>query len=185
MSFQITPSESEAANKLTLSDNDVLHRIEYHEPSAWGDYFLSNISNLSNLLVYFCLLITVIVSNAISVFICYIKVMKIQEEDSVLKKLEELKEEARSMFVAAEKHSEKLSLIDSLQCLGLSYHFEDEINKILDQIQNSAHVDEEDVEDLYIVALKFRLLRQRGFFVSCGKSLIQLILPFINANKRL
>ncbi|KGN63310.1 (-)-germacrene D synthase [Cucumis sativus] len=139
MSFQITPSESEAANKLTLSDNDVLRRIEYHEPSAWGDYFLSNISNLSNLL----------------------------EEDSVLKKLEELKEEARSMFVAAEKHSEKLSLIDSLQCLGLSYHFEDEINKILDQIQNSAHVDEEDVEDLYIVALKFRLLRQRGFFVSC------------------
>ncbi|TYK00862.1 putative terpene synthase 2 isoform X1 [Cucumis melo var. makuwa] len=141
MSFQTIASESEAPNKLTLSDNGVLRRTEYHQPSAWGDYFLSNLSN--------------------------ILVMNIQEEDSVLKKLEELKEAARSMFVAAEKHSDKLCLIDSIQCLGLSYHFEDEINEILDQIQNSAHVDEEDEEDLYIIALKFRLLRQQGFPVSC------------------
>lgn len=64
MSFQTIASESEAPNKLTLSDNGVLRRTEYHQPSAWGDYFLSN---LSNILVYFRRLITVIVSIAISV----------------------------------------------------------------------------------------------------------------------
>lgn len=86
-----------------------------------------------------------------------------------MKQVQEHKEEVRRMFGAAEKCSEKLSLIDSIQRLGLSYHFEDEINEILDHIKSCDTVDEED-ENLYIIALRFRLLRQQGFFVSCGKS---------------
>lgn len=102
---------------------------------------------------------------------CMVVLLKIQEEDEMVRKqLEELKEEVRSMFAAIEKSSEKLSLIDSIQRLGLSYHFEHEINEVLKLMQNPCNVDEED-EDLYIMTLRFRLLRQQGFFVSCGKSL--------------
>ena len=95
--------------------------------------------------------------------------MIIQEEDKMIrKKLQELKEEVRSMFVTTKKFSKKLSLIDSIQCLGLSYHFDDEINEVLMLMKNPCNVDDEH-EDLYITALRFRLLRQQGFFVSCGK----------------
>lgn len=90
----------------------------------------------------------------------------------VKKQFQEVKEEVRSMFAAAEKSSERLRLIDSIQRLGLSYHFEDEINEILEHIQKSSKVDDEE-EDLYIIALRFRLLRQHRYYVSCGMFLKQ------------
>ncbi|XP_022143532.1 (-)-germacrene D synthase-like isoform X2 [Momordica charantia] len=87
-------------------------------------------------------------------------------DDMVRKQLEEQREEVRRMLEAAEKCSEKLSLIDSIQRLGLSYHFEGEINEILEHMQNdSCNLDDD--EDIYIVALRFRLLRQQGYSVSC------------------
>ncbi|XP_022143530.1 valencene synthase-like isoform X2 [Momordica charantia] len=87
-------------------------------------------------------------------------------DDMVRKQLEEQREEVRRMLEAAEKCSEKLSLIDSIQRLGISYHFEGEINEILEHMQNdSCNLDDD--EDIYIVALRFRLLRQQGYSVSC------------------
>ncbi|PON55954.1 Squalene/phytoene synthase [Trema orientale] len=90
------------------------------------------------------------------------------------KKILELKEEVRKMIVAPvdENHSEKLDLIDAIQRLGVSYHFEDEIETILKQIyQNiceSHNHKEATGDDLYTVALRFRLLRQQGYHVSCN-----------------
>uniref|UniRef100_A0A2N9HVV0 Terpene synthase N-terminal domain-containing protein n=1 Tax=Fagus sylvatica TaxID=28930 RepID=A0A2N9HVV0_FAGSY len=61
----------------------------------------------------------------------------------------------------------QLELIDILQKLGLSYHFEDEINKLLKSIYNNvSNNDTWDKEGLYAAALKFRLLRQHGYNVS-------------------
>ncbi|XP_022971750.1 terpene synthase 10-like [Cucurbita maxima] len=61
----------------------------------------------------------------------------------------------------------QLELIDTLQRLGISYHFENEIKNVLKrthQKRNESDVSEKN--DLYATSLKFRLLRQHGFNVS-------------------
>ncbi|MCD7473630.1 hypothetical protein HAX54_015688 [Datura stramonium] len=64
--------------------------------------------------------------------------------------------------------SEKLELIDKIQRLGVSYHFEAEIEASL-QVIYEAYNECNNIygDDLYTVALGFRLLRQQGHFVSC------------------
>ncbi|KAL5546812.1 hypothetical protein UlMin_006499 [Ulmus minor] len=62
---------------------------------------------------------------------------------------------------------EKLDLIDVIQRLGVSYHFENEIKEVLQQIINNQQEHGNDNGELYTVALRFRLLRQQGYNVSC------------------
>lgn len=85
-----------------------------------------------------------------------------------------MKEVLKDMIVAPIAHqnpSEKLDLIDSVQRLGVSYHFGNEIEIVLQRIRDSLsfnfnHKHEND--DLHTVALRFRLLRQQGYHISCG-----------------
>ena len=65
---------------------------------------------------------------------------------------------------------EQLELIDILQRLGLSYHFEGEIKRILEGLFNiNDHGDDKwKTKNLYATTLKFRLLRQHGYSVSQG-----------------
>lgn len=63
------------------------------------------------------------------------------------------------------KPSQQLDLVDDIQRLGVSYHFENEIDEILKQIHHSYSYGS--VDDLYTTALHFRLLRQQGYNVSC------------------
>ena len=64
---------------------------------------------------------------------------------------------------------EQLELIDTLQRLGLSYHFESEMKRILEGLYNNYHCgNTRKEENLYVTALKFRLLRQHGYKVSEG-----------------
>ena len=65
----------------------------------------------------------------------------------------------------------KMHLIDSIQRLGVSYHFELEIDDLLQKIhdsyvENGRITVEED--DLRTLALMFRLLRQHGYRISPG-----------------
>ncbi|CAN8314916.1 unnamed protein product [Cochlearia groenlandica] len=62
---------------------------------------------------------------------------------------------------------EKLELIEKLQKLGVSYHFEGKIDEILTNIYRK-NVKECDKGDLHATALEFRLLREHGFNVSEG-----------------
>ncbi|XP_073127566.1 (-)-alpha-terpineol synthase-like [Henckelia pumila] len=62
-------------------------------------------------------------------------------------------------------------VIDDLQKMGICYHFEDEIKKILTSIYDKRYVinnieEWNETADLYSTALEFRLLRQHGFPVS-------------------
>ncbi|KAL6987024.1 (-)-germacrene D synthase [Sarracenia purpurea var. burkii] len=78
-----------------------------------------------------------------------------------------LKEKVRKMLeVVATKPSDKLNLIDSIQRLGISYHFETEIETALLHLFETRDYHSND--DLYTTALSFRLLRQQGHFVSCN-----------------
>ena len=69
--------------------------------------------------------------------------------------------------------SRHLKLIDAVERLGLSYHFEKELEGALQHLYTTYN-DHHD-EDLHDVALRFRLLRQNGFYVSCGETTCKLI----------
>ncbi|KAL3812624.1 hypothetical protein ACJIZ3_013892 [Penstemon smallii] len=61
---------------------------------------------------------------------------------------------------------ETIILIDTIERLGLGYHFEDEIEKHLEQIYKFHHLNSQEY-DLYTTALQFRLLRQHRYNVPC------------------
>lgn len=84
----------------------------------------------------------------------------------VEEEVQKLKEEVMSMFIIVQNPSQKLSLIDSIQRLGLSYHFEKEISEILHHMQKPSVVDND--ENIYEAALRFRLLRQQGYAIPTG-----------------
>ncbi|KAH7544271.1 hypothetical protein JRO89_XS15G0138700 [Xanthoceras sorbifolium] len=74
---------------------------------------------------------------------------------------EGLKQEVRRILVSTtENDSQKLCLIDDVQRLGVAYHFTKEIEDELQKLYN-------DDNNLYTVALRFRLLRQEGYYVPC------------------
>ncbi|XP_059654948.1 valerianol synthase TPS8-like [Cornus florida] len=109
------------------------------EPSLWGDRFSS--FHLDN-----------------------------QAFEMYSKEVEVLKEEVRSMLIDAEsKASEKMNLINTIERLGVFYHFEKEIEEKLEQIFHShSHLeDHEDYNDLSTAAIHFRIFRQHGYNMSC------------------
>ncbi|CAN1266211.1 (E)-beta-farnesene synthase [Linum perenne] len=67
------------------------------------------------------------------------------------------------MLLSASKQGlwEKLNLVDVILRLGIGYHFEEEIQRLLQQVY-----DDQDGRDLWTVSLRFRLLRQHGYNVS-------------------
>ncbi|CAK9142772.1 unnamed protein product [Ilex paraguariensis] len=82
---------------------------------------------------------------------------------------QQLKEEVKKMLgTVANKPSQQLNLIDAIQRLGVSYHFNTEIDSVLGHIYECCtSCDNKDDGDLYTSALRFRLLRQQGHNVSC------------------
>ncbi|KAK6156795.1 hypothetical protein DH2020_011043 [Rehmannia glutinosa] len=61
---------------------------------------------------------------------------------------------------------QQLEFIDDLQRLGISYLFEDKIDKILNRIYDEDYFKNYQRDNLYATALGFKLLRQHGFSVS-------------------
>ncbi|KAI8558364.1 hypothetical protein RHMOL_Rhmol04G0085900 [Rhododendron molle] len=61
--------------------------------------------------------------------------------------------------------TDALKLIDTLQRLGIGYHFQEDINALLLQ-RFSDGLNPLDDEDLFTTALCFRLLRQNGYRMS-------------------
>ncbi|XWS10339.1 hypothetical protein CRYUN_Cryun39dG0068100 [Craigia yunnanensis] len=67
-------------------------------------------------------------------------------------RLEELKQAAKQLLATAKQHCDRLDMINTMQRLGVAYHFEKDIKDILKL------VDVNIASDLYTVALQFRLL---------------------------
>ncbi|XP_054814459.1 (-)-germacrene D synthase-like [Prosopis cineraria] len=90
-------------------------------------------------------------------------------DDEMKKNIETLKEEVRKILVSTmDKLLKKTEVVDSIQSLGLSYHFKPEIDKVLKQLHND-YVETNDIthiEGLHSLALLFKLLRQHGYPVS-------------------
>lgn len=100
----------------------------------------------------------------------YVYIM--QKEADNIERVMLLKQEVSKMLNETEGLLEQLELVDTLQRLGVSYHFEREIKKTLTNVHVKhvrAHKKRIDRwEDLYATALEFRLLRQHGFSIAEG-----------------
>lgn len=81
--------------------------------------------------------------------------------------ISELKEEVRRHLTNVKDPKENLLLINAIQRLGVAYCFGEEIEAILQHFHS--YDDAFYKDDLEYVSLRFRLLRQHGFFLSCGK----------------
>ncbi|KAK9155954.1 hypothetical protein Sjap_003434 [Stephania japonica] len=113
---------------------EIERRSANFHPTVWGDYFLN----------YKC--------HHVAIRACADEIKK-------------LKEEVRGILKEAQNEpSEQLTLIDSLQRLGISYHFEIEIEEALKQVHN--HETIFSFKNLHNIALCFRLLRQQGYNLS-------------------
>lgn len=86
--------------------------------------------------------------------------------------VEMLKEEVKKMLKEAKIEPPKqMNLIDTLQRLGVAYHFELEIEEAMKEL----HYDDNaflKIDDLYTAALYFRLLKQQGYNAPCGKCIL-------------
>ncbi|KAL8512755.1 hypothetical protein ACS0TY_019039 [Phlomoides rotata] len=82
--------------------------------------------------------------------------------------VEELKEEVkREVKEASNDYMRQLEMVDAIQRLGIQYHFEEEIDKVLQNLFKKFDNYCKDNHDLYTTALSFRLLRQHGYRFSC------------------
>ncbi|KAL6318343.1 hypothetical protein AAG906_039435 [Vitis piasezkii] len=77
-------------------------------------------------------------------------------------------EDEKGVNGAAGNPSQLLNFIDAVQRLGVAYHFEREIEESLQHIYDRFHDADDTNDDLYNIALRFRLLRQQGYNISCG-----------------
>ncbi|KAL0549951.1 hypothetical protein IC582_014446 [Cucumis melo] len=118
---------------------EVIRRSAQFQASVWGDYFLS-----------------------------YHSLSQEEGNKAIEKQTEELKEEIkRELNSTTKDEPEKLRLIDSIQRLGVCYHFEYEINKILEQLHHITITSKNNGDDHpYNMTLRFRLLRQQGYNIS-------------------
>ncbi|KAJ6424322.1 hypothetical protein OIU84_025167 [Salix udensis] len=96
-------------------------------------------------------------------------------DDSIFKsnsiKVEAMKEDVRKLLVAETDDSvEKIDFINTLCRLGVSYHFESDIEEQIHKIfvTEPDLLDKNDY-DLHTVALVFRVFRQHGYKICCGE----------------
>jgi hypothetical protein len=75
-------------------------------------------------------------------------------------------DEARKMLVGTRDVLCEMKLIDALQRLGISYHFQEEIHASLEKL-SSVEFNEESFHE---ISLQFRLLRQERHYISCGNT---------------
>ncbi|PHT60965.1 hypothetical protein T459_35186 [Capsicum annuum] len=128
-----------------IEEEEIIRPVANFSPSLWGDMFLS--FSIDN-----------------------------HVEQKYAEEIEVLKEQTRSMLLATgRKLEEKLNLIDVIERLGIAYHFEKEIDEILEQIykENSNFEGGDYNDDLCTCALQFRLLRQHGYNISLSKCLLK------------
>ncbi|CAN4108288.1 unnamed protein product [Withania somnifera] len=120
------------------NQEEIVRPVANFSPSLWGDHFHS--FSLDNQVV-----------------------------EKYAQEIETLKEQTWSMLSAAcgKTLADKLNLIDIVERLGLAYHFEKQIEDMLDQIYEADPKSEaHECNDLNTLSVQFRILRQHGYNIS-------------------
>ncbi|KAL5054415.1 hypothetical protein RYX36_035097 [Vicia faba] len=74
-------------------------------------------------------------------------------------------DEVKRLFVS-QSTDERLSMVDSIQRLGIEYHFEDQIEATLQRKYTMLRFHR--IQELSQVAFQFRMLRQQGYYIRPG-----------------
>ncbi|GAB4839276.1 hypothetical protein Ancab_028803 [Ancistrocladus abbreviatus] len=74
----------------------------------------------------------------------------------------------RELLASNQQALKQLNLINTLERLGVAYHFEKAIEETLQNIYDTHSYDHEGKADLYHGSLLFRIMRQHGFPVTCN-----------------
>ena len=90
------------------------------------------------------------------------------QDEFYVKHEKKLKDVRRALREVEETPLEGLVMIDTLQRLGIDYHFQGEIGALLQKQQRISTCDYPE-HDLFEVSTRFRLLRQEGHNVPAGK----------------
>ncbi|KAH9651346.1 alpha-humulene/(-)-(E)-beta-caryophyllene synthase [Citrus sinensis] len=118
---------------VSSSTEETVRPIADFHPTLWGTHFLKSAADVETI------------------------------DDATQEQHAALKQEVRRMITTtANKLAHKLHMIDSVQRLGVAYHFEKEIEDELGKVSHDL-----DRDDLYVVSLRFRLFRQQGVKISC------------------
>jgi hypothetical protein len=130
-----------------------------YAPSIWGDFFISY------------------------------KPCTQEELLSMQEKAHTMKEEVRQILLAVAAASscdddlvQKLELVDTLQRLGVDYHFKKEIDDMLLAVYGDK---DGGSDNLYTAALRFYLLRKHGYGVTSGKKLFHYFIIYADTNYEL
>lgn len=94
-------------------------------------------------------------------------------KDEFLLKCEGKREEGQRslLFQFQEDDLQVLHMIDAIQHLGIDHYFQDQIGATLQRQYQKAKTYFHQINDLYDISLRFRLLRQEGYYISSGTSL--------------
>jgi hypothetical protein len=130
-----------------------------YAPSIWGDFFISY------------------------------KPCTREELLSMHEKAHTMKEKVRQILLAVAAASscdddlvQKLELIDTLQRLGVDYHFKKEIDDLLLAIYGDK---DGGSDNLYTASLRFYLLRKQRYAVTSGKKLFHYFIVYAHTNYEL
>nr|AVI04914.1 terpene synthase [Tripterygium wilfordii] len=90
--------------------------------------------------------------------------------ESYVEQVNKMKINVKMMLDSTVDHVKQLELIDTLQRLGLSYHFKEEIQRMIESLYDTICSDNKWKNsrdfNLYATALGFRILRQHGYKIS-------------------
>ncbi|XP_077213553.1 beta-cubebene synthase-like [Tasmannia lanceolata] len=137
MAHQGCPSDSSSTPHLSSSEKEVFRQSANFHPDIWADFLLTLSSR------------------------------DMGHDALAEQRVEELKEEVKCILSNASDPVQEMNLVDELQRLGVAYHFETQIEEALirmyDSYTNGVYNDD---DDLNVVSIRFRLLRQQGYNVS-------------------
>ncbi|XBI99473.1 hypothetical protein VPH35_019548 [Triticum aestivum] len=129
-----TPSSSIEQETTDVDYDDVAPKmLSSYGPSLWGDYFLN-----------------------------YEPKPLQRSEKWMSARADKLKEDVDMLFKSCNCMVERITLLDTVQHLGIDHHFKKHVDTTLSQIFEG----EFNISSLHQVALRFRLLREHGLWVS-------------------